>query len=232
MMRNERKDYKDCSEWLSALKEDDAWKSQKAQLMAPNANISELYRDAIKMMEKSYVVQYWKIYQHNVASVVQEVWQMAELSLPMMKYHTLGMLTLEWIEQHHELEKACGAPASDGDSAQEENGNASSIDSRDPKSILPPRLKSPEAMEYWHELQKEGYLDENYKPTKKTTRGQLWFIAQLFCQKMDMSMSWDPFEVLFNKRRLAQEGSKFNIFGKQKLHCKRIEHIFGITLKR
>lgn len=232
MMRNERKDYKDCSEWLSALKEDDAWKSQKERLMAPDANISELYRDAQKMMEKSYVIQYWKIYKHSVEHVVQEVWQMAELSLPMMKYHTLGMLTLEWIEQHPELERACADTVLDVERITPEKGDASFINTHDPKNILPPRLRSPQAMEYWHKLQVEGFLNDNYKPAKKTTRGQLWFIAKIFCQKMDMSISWEPFEVLFGKRKLAQEGSKFNMFGKNKLHCKKIEHIFGITLNR
>lgn len=229
MMRNERKDYKDCSEWLSALKEDDAWKSQKAQLMAPNANMKKFRRKALERIGNGVTYHLWDIYQHNIKPVVEQLWVFVDLSLPKMMIQVLGMLTYEWIEQHPELERACADPVRDEERISSENGDASSQNTRDPKSILLPRLCSPKMMSYWHELQKQGFIDENFQPTKGTTLYQQAKIAFLLSKALGRKTPmWKYFQEFWDKNYMAQTYSNKNIGYEEKVLCMEIEHIFKL----
>ena len=86
MMSNNRSDYGSASDWLSALRQDELWLSQLQRLQAPaDSNIS---------------VSREEIMQQKVEPVVAEVWEVAELSLIKLKIQTIGMLSIEWLEQH------------------------------------------------------------------------------------------------------------------------------------
>ena len=101
MMSSSRGDYASASEWLSALRQDDAWLSQQQQLMASETSDVSIHReDAIRRIGQGDTFEYWKIYGHQVEKVVCEVWDIAELSLPKLKIQTIGMLSMEWLEHH------------------------------------------------------------------------------------------------------------------------------------
>ena len=101
MMSSNRAEYSSASEWLTALRQDDAWLSQLDQLKASAGDNPSVYCDgALRRIGNGETFEYWEIYQHKVEPVVTEVWEIAELSLPKLKIQTIGMLSMEWIEQH------------------------------------------------------------------------------------------------------------------------------------
>lgn len=101
MMSSNRKDYGSATEWLSALRQDEAWLSQRLQLQEMSAADMSAHRDeALRRIGNGETFEFWKIYQHQVEPVVSEVWEIAELSLPKLKIQVIGMLSMEWIEQH------------------------------------------------------------------------------------------------------------------------------------
>lgn len=111
MMSNNPMDYKSASEWLLALRRDESWLSQLQRLQAPADSSISVSRDEIMgLIGRGDTFRLWNIYQHNVESVVTEVWGIAELSLVKLKIQTIGMLSIEWIEQHAmKAEKVKGA---------------------------------------------------------------------------------------------------------------------------
>lgn len=100
MMINDRTKYGSASEWLSALMQDDLWLSQLKRLEASVACDNSALRDeALTWIGKGESLCFWTIY-HQVEPVVNEVWDLAELSLPKLKMQTIGMLSIEWLERH------------------------------------------------------------------------------------------------------------------------------------
>lgn len=99
MISNDRKDYASASEWLAALREDEAWGMVREELAKKNADLNTHFADALKRIGDGTTFEYWVIYKHEVEKVVTEVWALAELSLVKLKLQTIGMLAIEWIEQ-------------------------------------------------------------------------------------------------------------------------------------
>ena len=101
MMSSNRKEYGSAAEWLSALRQDDAWLSQLQRLQSSAAGDNSTDRDdAMRRIGRGETFEFWEIYRHQVAPVVAEVWEIAELSLPKLKIQAIGMLSMEWLEQH------------------------------------------------------------------------------------------------------------------------------------
>ena len=107
MMSNNRAEYGSATEWLAALRKDDAWLCQLRQLEASLAgDISTNRDDAIRRIGRGETFEFWEIYQHQVEPVVAEVWGIAELTLPKLKIQAIGMLSMEWLEQHKKASTA------------------------------------------------------------------------------------------------------------------------------
>ncbi len=101
MMSSNRSDYKSASEWLSTLIHDEAWLTQQQQLQSSTAADTNVHRDAaIRRIGIGETYEFWEIHNHQVEKAVREVWEIAELSLPKLKIQTIGMLSMEWLEQH------------------------------------------------------------------------------------------------------------------------------------
>ena len=110
MISNSRADYGSADEWLSALMQDDLWQTQLQQLRSSAPHDASTLRDrAYEKLGKGETYGFWDSYNHQVAPVVREVWEIAELSLPKLKIQTIGMLSLEWLE----LQAAAGARVSE-----------------------------------------------------------------------------------------------------------------------
>ena len=100
MMSNNRADYGSATEWLSALRHDEAWLCQQQQLQQSSTDDFKTHLDAAKRrIGSGLLFEYWEIY-HQVESAVSEVWEITELTLPKLKIQTIGMLSMEWLEQH------------------------------------------------------------------------------------------------------------------------------------
>ena len=104
MMSNNRGDYASASEWLSALRKDGLWLSQLQQLQDPAADAGALRAAAMRKIGQGETFEFWDSYQHQVEPAVMEVWGISELTLPKLKIQTIGMLSMEWLEQHAEKE--------------------------------------------------------------------------------------------------------------------------------
>jgi len=101
MMSSNRSDYASASAWLSTLRQDEAWLSQQQQLSASDASEISIHRkDAERRIGQGETYEFWRIYGHQVEPVINEVWEIAELSLPKLKIQAIGMLSMEWLEKH------------------------------------------------------------------------------------------------------------------------------------
>ena len=101
MMSSNRGDYASALEWISALRQDEAWLSQQQCLQASAPDDADIHKeDALRRIGKGETFEFWEIYRHQVEPVICEVWDIAELSLPKLKIQAIGMLSMEWIEQH------------------------------------------------------------------------------------------------------------------------------------
>lgn len=100
MMSNNRGDYASASEWLSALRKDGLWLSQLQQLQDPAADADALRAAAMRKIGQGETFEFWDSYQHQVEPAVMEVWEIRELTLPKLKIQAIGMLSIEWLEQH------------------------------------------------------------------------------------------------------------------------------------
>jgi hypothetical protein len=104
MISNNRADYNSADEWLSAIKLDELWMNQLQQLQNSTPTDASTLRDrALEKIGKGETYGFWDSYNHQVELVVREVWEIAELSLPKLKIQTVGMLSMEWLEQHSEM---------------------------------------------------------------------------------------------------------------------------------
>ena len=112
MISNNRADYSSANEWLSALKQDELWLTQLRQLQNSSpSDASTLRKTALEKIGTEVTYGFWDSYNHQVEPVVREVWEIAELSLPKLKVQTIGMLSIEWLEQHPEIgRQASGKP--------------------------------------------------------------------------------------------------------------------------
>ena len=100
MMSNNRADYGSATEWLSALRHDEAWLCQQQQLQQSSTDDFKTHLDAAKRrIGSGLLFEYWEIY-HQVESAVSEVWEITELTLPKLKIQTIGMLSMGWLEHH------------------------------------------------------------------------------------------------------------------------------------
>ncbi|MCR5780691.1 MAG: hypothetical protein K6G70_09155 [Bacteroidaceae bacterium] len=102
MMSNNRGDYASALEWLSVLRKDGLWLSQLQQLQDASADADALCAAAMRKIGQGETFEFWDSYQHQVEPVVMEVWEIRELTLPKLKIQTIGMLSMEWLEQHAE----------------------------------------------------------------------------------------------------------------------------------
>jgi len=207
MMSNNRADYGSASEWLSALKQDELWLSQLQQLQAPSADRSALREAALRKIGQTLTFEFWDSYGHRVEPVVSEVWESAELTLPKLKIQTIGMLSMEWLEQQ---EKTDGH-------VQQGSGS---------QSGLTGKLASEEAMRYWKRLQQEGFVDERCQLKQDTTRKQAMYIAEVFAERLGIGSKWKTFERLWGISNLAQEKWDFQQTGTLPSRSKEIDRIF------
>ena len=100
MISNDRAKYGSSSEWLSALRQDEAWLLQEERLhTSMSSDMDALRRKAVVRMGSDMVSDYWEIYNHNVEKAIQEAWDTG-MSLVKLKIQAIGLLTLEWLEQH------------------------------------------------------------------------------------------------------------------------------------
>lgn len=101
MISNNRADYGSADEWLLALKQDELWLCQIGQLQnSTPANVGTLRDKANEKIGNGLTYYFWDSYNHQVEKVVREVWEIAELTLSYLKIQTIGMLSIEWLEQH------------------------------------------------------------------------------------------------------------------------------------
>ena len=150
MMSSNRRDYGSAAEWLAALRQDDAWLYQLQRLQdSTESDFNIHHDDAMRRIGNGETYEFWDIYQHKVESVVAEVWQIAELSLIKLKIQTIGMLSIEWLEQH----------ASDNRSLKTEEQSSAIID----------RLKP---IFYGSEQEARSFLEsiQGMKPTQITDK--------------------------------------------------------------
>lgn len=200
MMSSNRGDYASPKDWLSALKQDEAWLSQQHRLQTSEpANASIHEEDALRRIGRGDTFEFWEIYSHQVEPVINEVWEIAELSLPKLKIQTIGMLSMEWLELH-----------TDGG-----------------KNELPECLSTAEAMKYWKRLQKAGFVDANYQLMPDTTRKQAMYIAELFAEKLSVKSKWKTFEQLWGISNLAQEKWDMQETGSMPSRSIEIDKIFA-----
>ena len=191
MMSSNRMDYASASEWLSVLRQDEAWLIQQKRLQNSTDNDTSFRREeAMRRIGNGETFEYWELFQPNVEKVVGEVWDIAELSLPKLKIQTIGMLSMEWLEQH--VAKA-----------KETKTTSQSVN--DSQNSLPNCLASEEAMEYWKRLQEAGFVDTNCKLLPKTTRKQAMCIAESFAEQIGVKSKWKTFEQFWGINNLAQE---------------------------
>ena len=207
MMSNNRAEYGSASEWLSALKQDELWLSQLQQLGAPSADRAALRQAALRKIGQTLTFEFWDSYGHRVEPVVSEVWEIAELSLPKLKIQTIGMLSMEWLEQQ---EKTDGH-------VQQGSGS---------QSGLTGKLASEEAMRYWKRLQEAGFVDERCQLKQDTTRKQAMYIAEVFAERLGIGSKWKTFERLWGISNLAQEKWDFQQTGTLPSRSKEIDRIF------
>ncbi len=171
MMSSNRAEYGSAAEWLAALRQDDAWLYQLQRLEASvDSEISVLNDDAIRRIGNGETYEFWDIYQHKVEPVVDEVWQIAELSLIKLKIQTIGMLSIEWLERH-------GGKNKD----------------------VPERLKTEEAGELMADLVDAGMLTENWQPNGLSGTERA-LVAKTVCDRLGVNEVWQLFGQLWGEK--------------------------------
>ncbi|MBR0038049.1 MAG: hypothetical protein IJP70_10500 [Bacteroidales bacterium] len=196
MMSSNRKDYGSPLEWLSILKQDEAWLSQRQQLQEASAADVSTHRDeALRRIGNGETYEYWEIYQHQVEPVVTEVWEIAELSLPKLKIQVIGMLSMEWMERLMTTTKNT-------------------------------KLEADEARKYWLRLEKAGFVDAKCALMPDTTRKQAMYIAELFADRLGIKSKWKTFEQQWGISNLAQEKWDMQETGSTPSRSKEIDKIF------
>lgn len=178
MMSNNRGEYASPSLWLSALRQDGLWLSQLQQLQDQKADISALREAAMRKIGQGLTFEFWDSYQHQVEPVVMEVWEMEELTLPKLKIQTIGMLSMEWIEQQTTTTKITKLET---DKAMKYWLRLEKAGFVDTNYALMPETTRKQAM-YIAEL----FAEKLGIKSKWKTFEQLWSISNLAQEKWDM----------------------------------------------
>ena len=170
MMSNNREDYSSASEWLSALRKDELWRSQMQQLQDPLGDGDALHSAALRKIGQGDTFELWDSYRHQVEPVVTEVWGIAELSLIKLKIQTIGMLSIEWLEQH-----ACGVRE------------------------VPEKLNTNEAKEVMADLVDAGLLKDNWQPNGLSGPERA-LVAKAVCEQLEINEVWQVFGQLWGEK--------------------------------
>ena len=171
MMSSNRRDYGSAAEWLAALRQDDAWLYQLQRLQDSTESDFNIHRDdAIRRIGNGETFEFWDIYQHKVELVVAEVWQIAELSLIKLKIQAIGMLSIEWLEQHVGKNK-----------------------------VVPERLKTDEAKELLADLVDAGMLTENWQPNGLSGTERA-LVAKAVSDRLVVNEVWQLFGQLWGEK--------------------------------
>ena len=178
MMSNSRGEYASPSLWLSALRQDGLWLSQLQQLQDPKADISALREVAMRKIGQGLTFDFWDSYRHQVEPVVMEVWGIEELTLPKLKIQTIGMLSMEWIEQQMTTTKKTKLESDEAKKYWLRLEEAGFVDA---KHALMPETTRKQAM-YIAEL----FAEKIGIKSKWKTFEQLWGISNLAQEKWDM----------------------------------------------
>jgi len=178
MMSNNRGEYASPSLWLSALRQDGLWLSQLQQLQDPKADISALREVAMRKIGQGLTFEFWDSYRHQVEPVVMEVWGIEELTLPKLKIQTIGMLSMEWIEQQTTTTKKTKLETDEAKKYWLRLEEAGFVDA---KHALMPETTRKQAM-YIAEL----FAEKIGIKSKWKTFEQLWGISNLAQEKWDM----------------------------------------------
>lgn len=171
MMSSNRRDYSSASEWLETLRQDEAWLSQLQLLQDSKVGDISVHRiDAMRRIGNGETFEFWEIYQHKVEPVVTEVWGIAELSLIKLKIQTIGMLSIEWLEQHD-----CGVRE------------------------VPEKLNTNEAKEVMADLVDAGLLKENWQPNGLSGTERA-LVAKTVCEQLEINEVWQVFGQLWDEK--------------------------------
>ena len=178
MISNDRAKYRSSSEWLSALRQDEAWLLQEERLLSSgSSDMDALRKKAVERMGDDTVSDYWEIYNHNVEKSIQEAWDTG-MSLVKLKIQAIGLLTLEWIEQ---LTTTTKKTKLESDEAKKYWLRLEKAGFVDAKHALMPETTRKQAM-YIAEL----FAEKIGIKSKWKTFEQLWGISNLAQEKWDM----------------------------------------------
>lgn len=178
MISNDRAKYSSSSEWLSALRQDEAWLLQEERLLSSGSSDMEaLRKKAVERMGDDTVSDYWEIYNHNVEKAIQEAWDTG-MSLVKLKIQAIGLLTLEWIEQLTTTTKKTKLESDEAKMYWLRLEKAGFVDAQ---HALMPETTRKQAM-YIAEL----FAEKIVIKSKWKTFEQLWGISNLAQEKWDM----------------------------------------------
>jgi hypothetical protein len=170
MMSSNRNDYHSATEWLSALRHDEAWLCQQRQLQQSSSDNLKGHLDAAKRrIGDGLLFEYWEIY-HQVESAVNEVWDITDLTLAKLKIQTIGVLSMEWLEQHGGQDKE-----------------------------VPERLKTEEAEELMEDLVDAGMLTEDWQP-EGLSGPERALVAKAVCDRLEVNEVWQLFGQLWGEK--------------------------------
>jgi hypothetical protein len=148
------------------------------QLQDPAADTAALRATAMRKIGQGETFEFWDSYQHQVEPVVMEVWGIEELTLPKLKIQTIGMLSMEWIEQQMTTTKKTKLESDEAKKYWLRLEEAGFVDA---KHALMPETTRKQAM-YIAEL----FAEKLNIKTKWKTFEQLWGISNLAQEKWDM----------------------------------------------
>lgn len=170
LMKSKRTDYASSAEWLADVKKNDFWLSelQALQNSTPD-DLSNIRERAVRKLGRGLTFEFWDS-KHDVARVVELVWEEDSLSLPKLMMQTIGMLMLEWLEQH-----------------------AGCIQN------VPNQLKSEEAEKIKKRLVDAELLTNDWKPNKLSGTERA-LVAREVCVKLKINNVWQVFGQLWNEK--------------------------------
>lgn len=103
MISNDPSHYESADKWLAALRQDESWLNLFRKLLKSNQTDIKIHQEvALRRIGKGDTFEYWELYDHRTDPVVKEMWK-SGLTLSNLKIRTIGMLTMEWLEQHVEM---------------------------------------------------------------------------------------------------------------------------------
>jgi hypothetical protein len=178
MMSTHREDYASASEWLETLRQDYLWQRQLQNLESSD-DINNCRNDAEQMIGNGLTSQLWKILQPDVQSVVKEVWEMSELTLPKLRLQTIGMLSIAWLEQQKKV------------------------------SLQMQEATIPEVLEksaLWEQLRDAGLVDESGQPT--VSRPEAAMMADMLAERLNIAGKWKLFEQLWHRNNMRNDYNK------------------------